>query len=577
MFALRLVLAGVLIAAVAGLGAGCGKSDLSAVAEVGDEKIAIRDFEDFLQRNPVGFRTAEEEFEGKRALLDSLIDHTLLVQAAYAKHIDQSPEVARIMEANRSRFLLDALYHFHVDSKVSVSEAELRQIYDDLQYQIRAFHIMLDSPDTAQAVFERLKAGENFEQLAYQYSTDPRAKRNRGDLGYFVRGSSPEEWEKVVFRLETGEITPPFQTSFGYHIVKVVDKKPNDMREEYARMRPDLDRQLRNDKRQKLTEAYFDSVAAKYRVSVDTTVANYILHKRTLLYPPQVLDQLPKNDFDDEQLDRDEKELILATWEGGQISVIDYLMNTRRYIPQDERPNFDDYAGLSEVVYEMKRMDILIHEAERQKVAESDYYKMKFKTFERYTLAEIMRNDSILAPTTPTEQELRDYYDRNREQYLVPAQVRLFEILASDQMLAQRLAREITTLNQFQARAFQYTERAGQRVKRGDLGFVDSLHFPVLFHAARRVPVGTVGGPIPDRGKFSVIWPVQWTNEAYQDFLTVKGDIAEHLAVENRNLAVREWLKMKRESTDIEVHDDVIWSTINKDLYRTTGSASTTP
>jgi len=577
MTASRVVLLVLLTAIVAALGLSCGKSDSSTVAKVGDEKISIRDFQEFLQRNPIGFRSADEEFKGKRMLLDSLIDHTLLVQAAYAKHIDQSPEVARIMEANKSRFLLDALYQLHVDGKVSISEAELRQIYNDLQYQVRIFHILLNNPDTAQKVFERLKAGENFEQLAYQYSIDPMAKRNRGDMGYFLRGSAPEEFEKVVFRLEVGEITPPFKTKYGYHIVKMIDKKPNAERGEYVEMRPELEQQLRNIKRQALTAAYFDTIATKYPVTVDTTVANYVTHKRTLLYPPQVVEKLPKSDFDDEQLDRDEKELVLATWDGGQITLLDYLLGVRNYLSPELRPNLDDYAGLAKVIYEMKRMDILIREAEKEKVAESDFYKYKFKLFERYTLAEIMRNDSIPSPPAPGEQELRDYYDKNREQYLVPSQVRMFEILVSDQMLAQKLVREIKTLEDFQVRAFRLSERTAARVKRGDLGFVDSLHFPTLFHAARRVPVGTVGGPIPERGKYSIIWPERWTEETYEDFLAVKDAIAEKLSAENKNLAVQEWLNEHRKSTNIEVYDDAIWSTINKELYTTTGSSTTTP
>jgi len=576
MTAPRILLFIVLMALVAGLQVGCGRSDSSVLAEIGDEKITVRDFEDFLQRNPVGFRTAQDEFDGKRMLLDSLINHTLLVQGAYERHIDQSPEVTRILEANRSRFLLDALYYFHVDAKISISEAELKQVYDDLEYQVRAYHILLDNADTANMVFEKLKAGENFEQLAYQYSIDQRARRNRGDMGYFVRGSGPEEFERVVFRLGVGEITPPFETPYGYHIVKIVDKIPNDMREEYAKMRPALEQQLRLVKQTELADRYLDSVTAKYPVTVDTVVADYVTRKRTLIYPPPVVEKLPKSDFDEEQLDRDEKELILATWDGGQISLIDYLLLVRRYLPPDERPDLDDYASVAGVIYTMKRTEILVHEAELEKMNESDFYRDKIKQFERYTIAEIMRNDSIASPEPPAEQELRDYYDRNREEYLVPAQVHLFEILVSDEMLAQRLVREITTLEAFQARAFQLTERAGLRVKRGDLGFADSLHFPVQYRAARQIRIGTIGGPLRDRGKFSVIWPVQWTQETYEDFLNVKEDIAERLTTEAKNQAVEQWLAERRGETDIDINDDVLWSTINKELYgQTTGSTST--
>jgi peptidyl-prolyl cis-trans isomerase C len=547
------------------------------VAEVNNEKITVRDFQEFLDRNPVGYRTADEEFQGKRKLLDSLISHTLLAQAGYERHVEQSLEILRIMEANRMRFLLDGLYYFHVDQKLAVSEAELRKLYDDMGYQVRPFHIFVHNADTANMIFEKLKAGADFEQMAYQYSADPAAKRNRGDMGYFVRGTAPEEFERVVFSLEVGEISPPFQTNYGYHIVKLIEKQPTQSREEYAQVRPSLEQELKTARRQELTAAYFDSIAVKYPITVDTAVANYVTHKRTLLYPPQVVDRLPKSDFDEEQLDRDEKELILATWNGGQISLIDYLMSMRRYLAPEDRPNFDNYDSMAVIIFQLKRMDILAHEAEVEKVDQTDYYKRKSKLFEQYSVAEIMKNDSIPVIEPPSEQEMRDYYDLHREEYLVPAQVRLFEILVSDQMLAQRLVREISNIDQFQARAYQLSERAGLRVKRGDLGYVDSLHFPVQYHAARQVPVNTIGGPITDRGKYSIIWPINWTTEHYEDFLNLKEDITEQLTTEKRNQMVLQWLEKRRSSSDIEVHDDVIWSMIDREMYASAGNAAGKP
>jgi len=551
---------------------GCGQHDGSVVARVGDDRITIRDFQEFLDQNPVGFRSAQDEFDGKRMFLDSLISHTLLVQAARARHIDKSPDVAKIIEANRSRFLLDALYEIHVGQNVTITEAEVRQIYADLEYQIRAYQILLNDQDTANMVFEKLKAGESFEQMAYEYSLDQRARRNRGDMGYFIRGSAPEEFEQVVFRLEVGELSPPFETPYGVHIVKVVDKKPNEIREEYSRMRPALEQQMLIAKRQMLTAVYFDSIAAKYPVTVDRDVADYVTHKRTVLYPQPVVEKLPKYDFDDDQLDRDEKELVLATWNGGEITLIDYLLSIRRFLPPEQRPTFDDYEKMEDVIYHMKRMDILIYEAGLEKMDETEFFRHKITLFEDYTIAEIMRNDSLAASEPPDETQQRDYYDRYREEYLIPAQVRLYEIMVSDEMTAQRLASEINNLDDFRNTAFRLTERAGLRVKYGDLGYVDSSHFPILFPAARKVKVSTIGGPIRNRGKYSLIWPERWTDETYQDFLTVKENIAARLTLEDKEQAVREWLEQRREETGIEIYEDVIWSMIDRELYGTTGS-----
>ncbi len=562
----------VIVAIVAILQIGCGQHDASVVARVGDDRITIGDFQSFLDQNPVGFRSAQDEFDGKRMFLDSLVSHTLLVQGARARHIDKSPDVAKITEANRPRFLLDALYEYHVGRNVAVTEAELRQIYADLEYQLRAYQILLNDLDTANMVFEKLKAGESFEQMAYEYSLDQRARRTRGDMGYFVRGSAPEEFEQVVFRLDVGEMSPPFETPYGIHIVKVIDKKVNDMREEYARMRPALEQQMMIAKRQLMTTVYFDSITAKYPVTVDQDVADYITHKRTVLYPPPVVEKLPKNDFDDDQLDRDEKELILATWDGGEITLIDYLLSIRRFLPLEDRPTFEEYDRIAEIVFQMKRMDILIHEASIEKMDETEFFGEKMGLFEDYTIAEIMRNDSLAVSEKPGETQLRDFYDRHREEYLIPAQVRMYEIMVSDEMVAQRLASEINDLDEFRSTAFRLTERSGIRVKYGDLGYCDSVHFPILFPAARKVKTETIGGPIRNRGKYSLIWPETWTDETYRDFLTVKDDIAARLTAEQNEIAVRDWLVQQRDEVDVEIYEDVIWNMIDTELYGTTGS-----
>jgi parvulin-like peptidyl-prolyl isomerase len=554
--------------------AGCGSTDSRTVAEVGSEKISLSEFQDFLDRNPLGYRSAEEEFEGKRLLLDSLISHTLLIRAGYEKGLDTLPEVIQAVASRRDRFLLDALYEAHIGDRAAVSEAEIRETYADLEYQVRIFHILVQDPDTANMIFERLKDGESFEQLAYQYSEEPRAKRNRGDMGYFIRGTGPEEFEQVVFNLEVGEITPPFKTSFGWHIVKMVDKKLNEMREEYTRMRPVLRSQIEQYKREQLTQQYFDSIRVAYPIKVDTAVADYLTHKRTVIYPPPVVERVPKYDFDDDMLDRDEKELVLATWEGGQITVMEYLMSVRRWFPPDERPDLDAYDSLASTIYVMKQKDILVHEAMKKNMEQSPVFSETMRLFERYTVAEMMKNDSLFQPEPPTEQELRDFYDLNREEFLMPAQVHVYEILVSDEMLAQQLARDITDLDDFQLKALQYTERAAMRVKRGDLGYIDELHFPELYRAAKRLPVGQVGGPIRSRNKYSVIWPARWTDETYLDFLTVKEDIIDRMTTEARNQALMDWLAERRENTDIEVYDDVIWSTIDRDFYSAHGTPS---
>ena len=558
-----------------GVGYGCNSGGGPEIARVGDDKITAEDLTAYINDQGIGFRSADEEFKVKRQIVDSLINQRLLVQAAYDRGMDQSPEIERIVDNNRPRFLLDALYETHVTSKVNVSETEIRDFYKDLEYQVWASYILLDNEDTARMLLDSLKQGANFDQLAYRYSIDPAARRNRGDMGYFQRGSiGSSDFDHVVFKMNVGEISPIIKTVAGYCIVKINDKRPNDSREEYGRMHAQIKRQLMNEKRMELTSHYFDTVQTKYEIKVDHDVADYITMKRQNLYPPQVIAKLPKYDFDDDQLDRDEKELILATWDGGQMSLIEYLLAVRRSFPPEQRPNFDDYEGLARTIYAIKRADLLTHEAELEKMDQTDAYKNNIKLYREYTMSEILRTDSIQKVDDPTEEEMRAYYDQHRDEFLIQKQVHLYEIAVSDEMFAQKLAKSIKTLDDFQVKAAQYTERTGQRVKGGDLGYCGRERNPFIYQAVEGKPTGQVYGPFRGSdGKYSLIWPSDWTKSEYKDYLTAKPDISTKLIEERKALAYSTWIAKHREDTNIRVNEEAIWETIDRSVYANSGGA----
>jgi len=558
-----------------GVGYGCGSGGGPEVARVGSDKITADDLAAYIRDQGLGFRSADEEFKVKRQIVDSLINQKLLVQAAYDMGMDQSPEIERIVENNRTRFLLDALYETHITSKVNVSETEILDLYKDLEYQIWASYILLADEDTAKMLFDSLKHGANFEQLAYQYSIDPAARRNRGDMGYFQRGSmGSSDFDRVVFKMDVGEVSPVIETAAGYCLVKINDKRPNDSREEYGRMRSQINRQLMNEKRVELTSKYFDTVETKYQVKLDRDVADYVTMKRQNLYPPQVVAKLPKYDFDDDQLDRDEKELILATWEGGQMSLIEYLLAVRRNLPPEQRPDFDNYEGLAMTIYALKRGDLLAREAELEKMDQTEAYKKNIKLYREYTMSEILRSDSIQKVDEPNEEEMREYYDRHRDEFLMQKQVHLYEIAVSDEMFAQKLAKSIKTLDDFQVKAAQYTERTGQRVKGGDLGYCGRERNPYLYQAVDGKPTGQVYGPFRGSdGKYSLIWPSDWTRSEYKDYLAAKPDISKKLVEQRKALAYTSWIARQREDTDIRVNEEAIWETIDRSVYANSGGA----
>ena len=120
----------------------------------------------------------------------------------------------------------------NVDSKI------VKEAYDRMQWSVRTSHILvsltLDATpkdslvayQRAMSIRKRILAGENFDTLARKLSNDPSAKQNAGDIGYMDVFSTVYEYENAMYSLKPGEISMPVRTKFGYHIIKVTDKKP---------------------------------------------------------------------------------------------------------------------------------------------------------------------------------------------------------------------------------------------------------------------------------------------------------------------------------------------------------------
>lgn len=97
--------------------------------------------------------------------------------------------------------------------------------------EVRASHILINqygnskrNKEEAMKIYEELKNGADFQNLAREYSRDPGSAANGGDLGWFSKGMMVPEFEKVAFNARIGVIQEPFETQFGYHIIKVTDK-----------------------------------------------------------------------------------------------------------------------------------------------------------------------------------------------------------------------------------------------------------------------------------------------------------------------------------------------------------------
>ncbi len=161
-------------------------------------------------------------------LITYLTDVIILSQAAEQKKLGDRADVKRRLAFDHNRLLMESL--LQDVGQAAQSEAEEHKVYDKAvkqmanEEEVHARHILVPTEEEAKAIIVELKNGADFATLAKEKSKDPGAA-NGGDLGYFTKDQMVPEFAEAAFKLDKGQISEPVKTQFGWHIIKVEDKR----------------------------------------------------------------------------------------------------------------------------------------------------------------------------------------------------------------------------------------------------------------------------------------------------------------------------------------------------------------
>src|SRR6202158_2959513 len=164
----------------------------------------------------------------KDNVLAFLIDMKIAAKAAEDKKVENNEDFKKRLAFTRNRLLMDSL--LATEGKAATTDEAMKKAYEGASKQItgeqevHARHILVETEDEAKAVAEELKKGADFAELAKKKSKDPGAS-DGGDLGFFTKDQMVPEFSNVAFALEPGKISDPVKSQFGWHIIKVEEKR----------------------------------------------------------------------------------------------------------------------------------------------------------------------------------------------------------------------------------------------------------------------------------------------------------------------------------------------------------------
>ncbi len=153
----------------------------------------------------------------------------LASKAAEGRKVTDKPEFKSRMTFIRNKLLMETL--LQDVGKEALTPDAMKKVYDEAvksmgnEQEVRARHILVPTEDEAKAVLAEIKKGTDFAELAKQKSKDPGAAAEGGDLGYFTKDQMVPEFAEVAFKMNKGDVSDPVKTQFGWHIIKVEDKR----------------------------------------------------------------------------------------------------------------------------------------------------------------------------------------------------------------------------------------------------------------------------------------------------------------------------------------------------------------
>ena len=234
----------------------------NVLAVVAGKELTEAQFEAYLKSVPREQQMYAQNPQYREQYKEQFIDLYLFAQLGKDEKMDETDEFKEIMEGAR-RDILAQLSMRDMLKDITVTEEEQKAFYEEKKAQfgkgatVSAKHILTDSEEKCQTILKNIEAGEKtFEDAAREFSTCPSGAKG-GDLGEFGKGQMVKEFEDAAFDAEIGKVVGPVKTQFGYHLIKVEEKK-DAAEASFDEVKEQIKSQL---KQQKQGDAYSKKVA----------------------------------------------------------------------------------------------------------------------------------------------------------------------------------------------------------------------------------------------------------------------------------------------------------------------------
>lgn len=469
-----------------------------------------------------------------RSALAREIENRLLIQEAERLELGEREDIAGVVDARVERRAVQHLRQVEIDDPAQPSDEEVRAAWEEHTGElIEVRQIVVPTRAEMDEIQRLLVEGAPMEELAKERSRVV-SRRAAGLLPPIGWGTMEAAWDEVVFELEPGEISKPFQSGGAWEMVEMVERK--------AVERPDYDRAYNRVKgvllRRHLETRRAD-LASRLFAQYEVEIALEPLDPQRYL---RALEESP--------------ETVVASWQGGRITVGELTgADLETLVAMNpERSAYLLESGIRDAVTER----LMPLEAHRRGYTELPEIVAEGEKLRDDLMLAVLLSEFVYRDVEATDEEVRFWYDAHPEEVMTPERRRVAQLLVATEDDAIRARRRIMDGEPFGGLVDELSLDRETAARGGDLGWVTAEQTPSGWEGVLELAEGEISEPLESDLGWHLVRVLEIEPPRALAYEDVQDSVRTKVLEEKRAQRKAEWLTQIRAATEVEVHDRAI-------------------
>ena len=474
-----------------------------------------------------------------RSFLGIMVEERLFIQEAYNVGLDRDESVQRLVAERENEKITAKLVHVEIDEKSKVSPAEVKAVWkDQLSFFLQLRQIAVETRSEAEEIRAALLSGADFDTLARGCSRVASSKNG----GHLIAnwGQFGPEWEKVVFALEPGELSPVIETTDGYEVV-IVEGRIDVPPPPFDKVSSQIEGALSARRSEARKRAFSDQLFAKYHV---------------------VLAPIDKSPTGLAKLLATAPDTVVATWNGGgdgggklllrDVAGDRELQMWKLFTPK--RAQYEIDGRIRATIND----PLAILEARARKYNDDPDIAEMIAKYREVMMENALFRGHVLKDITVSDDEIAKYYNDHKSEFVDPEQRHVAHILVPTEKEASDIYEKLKGGADFAQLARKYSMDAETALYDGKLGWITEEKVPPPFREVLKLETGAISKPIKSDHGWHIIQVSEIKPKRQQALDEVK-DRAKAKALAAKEQSVQSfWLEKLRAAAKVTIDEKAI-------------------